>query len=144
MAPRRRKEGKLAAKNPVVPLFLAGKFLYNKDSSDKDSSKKEGNRMEMLIAAVQAHMQEIMLGIQFLLLLLFCIMAHKITVTKRKMDAISKAVEEYLTAVMEEEAKEEAMSENIKNFEENAINLKRQKAEEENRLISAVLQEIFP
>lgn len=100
--------------------------------------------METLLAAGQAYIQEISLGIQVILLVLFCIMAHKITVTKQKIDMITKTVEEYFAAVMEEETTESITAVDAENPKENASILKQQQEEEQNRLISSVLQEIFP
>ncbi len=100
--------------------------------------------MEVFLAAGEAYIQEITLGAQILLLILFCVMAHKITVTKRKIDTITKTVEEYLAAVMEEEEAESAKGVYSVNPGDDALIQKQREEEAQNQLISSVLQEIFP
>jgi hypothetical protein len=93
--------------------------------------------MNEFFIMVQGNLEAVLLAADGLLLILSVIALHKISRTKRMIDRISGDVGKYLTAVMSEEsigsaepkaAKEPAPSEE----------------EEQNRLISAVLQEIFP
>lgn len=100
--------------------------------------------METVLVFTQTYADGILLGIQLVMVILLCVVIHKISVTKRKMDKITKAVEGYLSVIMEEDLSSAGKASDTGYADETAENLKQQQIEEQNRLISAVLQEIFP
>jgi hypothetical protein len=84
-----------------------------------------------------------------LLALLVCtiIQLHKIKKMNRRIDSVVNSVENYLSVIMkdEERAGEETPAKSgftSENFVPN--DAKKEKQEEQSRLVSAVLQEIFP
>lgn len=106
--------------------------------------------MKEIVMFGQTYEKEIMLGMMAFLLVLSMISLLKISATKRKLTHVVKLVQDYLEAVCEEETEKPAVS--IKNLpEETSIHtdteekiVKKTKDEEQSRIISAVLQEIFP
>lgn len=85
-------------------------------------------------------MAEIILEVTIIAFL--CIAIHKIHKTKKKIDAISQAVENYLSIIMEEELSErQDVVNDAPKIQKTAQQIRE---EEQNRLISSVLQEIFP
>lgn len=109
--------------------------------------------METVLTFIQNYQWMISLIVQLALLLGMGFLLHRINATKRRLEQISGIVSDYVAAVTAEEtAQEESemdaydvkMSVSDKNMKESRLNVKSNREEEENRLISAVLQEIFP
>jgi predicted negative regulator of RcsB-dependent stress response len=72
--------------------------------------------------------------VQMILLVVQLVVAHRVRVVKRQLENITEQVQQYLRVVLDAEGPEESNTKNAqKTFDE-----------EESRLISAVLQEIFP
>lgn len=101
--------------------------------------------MQEILLFVQAHTLLIVAGIVGLFLLIQLILqiklVRKMSRMQKKIDTITDKVGEYLAVVMEPETESQA--------EKAATDLKisrekMQREEEETRIISAVLQEIFP
>lgn len=97
--------------------------------------------MDQFIVWMHEYAMPVMAGGQALLFIGMLVLIHKINGMRRKADRIISGVEKYLTIVMEEEsgqsvqASERALSGSTKEpMDEEA----------QNRLISTVLQEIFP
>lgn len=107
--------------------------------------------MKEILMLGQTYEEEIMLGMMAFLLILSIISLLKISATKRKLNHVVKTVQDYLEAVCEEEsANSEAGMEQFSE-KDPAVHMgadkkvaKDSKDEEQSRIISAVLQEIFP
>ena len=101
--------------------------------------------MQEILLFVQAHTLLIVAGIVGLFLLIQLILqiklVRKMSRMQKKIDTITDKVGEYLAVVMEPEteSQEEKADADLKISRE-----KMQREEEETRIISAVLQEIFP
>ena len=101
--------------------------------------------MQEILLFVQAHTLPIVAGIVGLFLLIQLILqiklVRKMSRMQKKIDTITDKVGEYLAVVMdpENEVQEEKADADLKISQE-----KMQREEEETRIISAVLQEIFP
>ncbi len=101
--------------------------------------------MQEILLFVQAHTLSIVAGIVGLFLLIQLILqiklVRKMSRMQKKIDTITDKVGEYLAVVMEpeNESQEEKADADLKISRE-----KMQREEEETRIISAVLQEIFP
>lgn len=101
--------------------------------------------MQEILLFVQAHTLPIVAGIVGLFLLIQLILqiklVRKMSRMQKKIDTITDKVGEYLAVVMEPEteSQEEKADADLKISQE-----KMQREEEETRIISAVLQEIFP
>lgn len=101
--------------------------------------------MQEILLFVQAHTLLIVAGIVGLFLLIQLILqiklVRKMSRMQKKIDTITDKVGEYLAVVMEPEteSQEEKADADLKISQE-----KMQREEEETRIISAVLQEIFP
>ena len=101
--------------------------------------------MQEILLFVQAHTLPIVAGIGGLFLLIQLILqiklVRKMSRMQKKIDTITDKVGEYLAVVMEpeNESQEEKVDADLKISRE-----KMQREEEETRIISAVLQEIFP
>lgn len=101
--------------------------------------------MQEILLFVQAHTLLIVAGIVGLFLLIQLILqiklVRKMSRMQKKIDTITDKVGEYLAVVMEpeNESQEEKADADLKISRE-----KMQREEEETRIISAVLQEIFP
>ena len=101
--------------------------------------------MQEILLFVQAHTLPIVSGIVGLFLLIQLILqiklVRKMSRMQKKIDTITDKVGEYLAVVMEpeNESQEEKADADLKISRE-----KMQREEEETRIISAVLQEIFP
>ena len=101
--------------------------------------------MQEILLFVQAHTLLIVAGIVGLFLLIQLILqiklVRKMSRMQKKIDTITDKVGEYLAVVMEpeNESQEEKADADLKISRE-----KKQREEEETRIISAVLQEIFP
>ena len=78
-------------------------------------------------------------AVGFLLLVTSILLVRKITYLQRTIDGITKEVQGYLDVVYIDEDQEQKASQ-----EELLLQEKRKKEEDENRIISAVLQEMFP
>lgn len=77
-----------------------------------------------------------------LLMIVTSVLIHKINIIQKRMNTIAVEVKRYLALVMEEDQAEELRAKAIANAEGNQQ--KKRQEEEQNRLISAVLEEIFP
>lgn len=100
--------------------------------------------MKELLSFCQENLGLALLALDVLLFILSLTAIHKINRTKKKLDHITGAVEGYLAAVLsDEEQPEEPVPEGTLQAE-NQNGGYHSKEEEQNRLISAVLQEIFP
>ena len=101
--------------------------------------------MQEILLFVQAHTLPNVAGIVGLFLLIQLILqiklVRKMSRMQKKIDTITDKVGEYLAVVMEpeNESQEEKVDADLKISRE-----KMQREEEETRIISAVLQEIFP
>ena len=101
--------------------------------------------MQEILLFVQANTLPIVAGIVGLFLLIQLILqiklVRKMSRMQKKIDTITDKVGEYLAVVMEpeNESQEEKADADLKISQE-----KMQREEEETRIISAVLQEIFP
>lgn len=97
--------------------------------------------MTMVMAWIQTYWKELLFGLfwgmQALFLIILMVIAHRTAVIKKKLNQIVSKVGGYLTAVMQEE--DEQPQEEMK-----AVPLQRHVEEEESRLISSVLREMFP
>lgn len=97
--------------------------------------------MTDVIAWMQTYQREIMMGaffaLQGIFLLFLAIISYRIKVVGRKIDRITGQAESYLKAVL----KENSGSDHTATVSEVG---EKYADEEENRLISAVLREIFP
>ncbi|MCI7107647.1 MAG: hypothetical protein PUA77_02195 [Lachnospiraceae bacterium] len=97
--------------------------------------------MTIVMAWIQTYWRELVLGtfggMQVVSLMILLVISHRTAVVQKKIDRVVANVEEYLQAVLQEDEEPK---------EEKAVPVveKRQEEEEENRLISAVLREIFP
>mgnify|MGYP004517863079 FL=1 len=96
--------------------------------------------MAQLYALIYEYAVPAMLGMQFMLILFVLILIHKINAMKRKTDQVIAKVNDYLTVILEDEPEESGVQQTEKKKEQT----KALDAEEQNRLISTVLQEIFP
>lgn len=101
--------------------------------------------MQEILLFVQAHTLLVVAGVVGLFLLIQLILqiklVRKMSRMQKKIDTITDKVGEYLAVVMEpeNESQEEKADADLKISRE-----KMQREEEESRIISAVLQEIFP
>lgn len=101
--------------------------------------------MQEILLFVQAHTLLVVAGVVGLFLLIQLILqirlVRKMSRMQKKIDTITDKVGEYLAVVMdpENESQEEKADADLKISRE-----KMQREEEETRIISAVLQEIFP
>lgn len=77
-----------------------------------------------------------------LLMIVTSVLIHKINIIQKRMNTIAVEVKRYLALVMEEDQAEELRAKAIANAEGNQQ--KKRQEEEQNRLISTVLEEIFP
>jgi hypothetical protein len=93
--------------------------------------------MNEFFMMIQENLDAVLLVTDGLLLILSVIAIHKISRTKRMIDRILGDVGKYLTAVMSDESGAGVKPEEPKESAQS-------EEEEQNRLISAVLQEIFP
>jgi predicted Holliday junction resolvase-like endonuclease len=109
--------------------------------------------MEKMISVFLQNPAEGILLVGMLVLIVCTIVQiHKIRKLNKKIETIVKSVEAYLTAIMEDEektdeklqVKTEAVKIPAKAYEQEEKQTKQTKQEEQSRLISAVLQEIFP
>lgn len=97
--------------------------------------------MTDLIAWVETYYVQLLVGaffaLQFLLVIMIAVASHRIAMVRRNMKAITTQVEHYLNVVLEADAQPNSE-------EETSRQEKRRMDEEENRIISTVLKEIFP
>ncbi|MCI5857847.1 MAG: hypothetical protein MR016_10880 [Agathobacter sp.] len=106
---------------------------------------KERTFMEELVRELMQNGREDLLlaGLAVAIILLMA-QLHKINKANKKIDAIVKSVEGYLSVILEEDENREAeQPQNVKCLKADSDD-KKVESEEQNRLISAVLQEIFP
>jgi hypothetical protein len=110
--------------------------------------RERGKRMEkVIIGFLQNNTDWILLLGLLVLLVCTIIQLHKIKKMNRRIDSVVNSVENYLSVIMkdEERAGEEAPDKSgltPENFVPK--DAKKEKQEEQSRLVSAVLQEIFP
>ena len=98
--------------------------------------------MEKLLFYYDAYGMEIIGGIGIVLIICSSIQIHKTSVLNRRMNLVATEIKRYLNLVLEEEeASEQIEKERLLTEKQQR---KRQQEEDQNRLISAVLEEIFP
>lgn len=92
------------------------------------------------------HTNELTITNVFLLLILIitCIQVHKVNVIRKQIYTVAVEVKKYLICVMEEEEEQQKQMSEEDLAGQNCLQQKQEKEEEQNRLISAVLEEIFP
>lgn len=97
--------------------------------------------MDQFIVWMHEYAMPVIAGGQVLLFMGMLVLVHKINGMRRKADRIISGVEKYLTIVMEEESDQIAAA-----SEKACLGSTKEPMDEEaqNRLISTVLQEIFP
>lgn len=98
--------------------------------------------MDKVLAFYNTYGMEITGIFILLLVIITCVQIHKINVIKKRMNSIAVEVKRYLAIVMEEEQPDEVQTADLHNARK--IQQKQRQEEEQNRLISAVLEEIFP
>lgn len=96
--------------------------------------------MAQLYALIYEYAVPATIGMQLVLILLVLILVHKINAMKKKMNRIIAKVNDYLTVILEDEPDESGALQAERKKEPQ----KELDAEAQNRLISTVLQEIFP
>lgn len=97
--------------------------------------------MNDILMLFEAYEQELLLVLMGATLIVSIISLHKTKVTKKRLEQVIATVSDYLSTVYEEE-KAENSSKVGETTEKDLTNTA--KVEEQSRLISAVLQEIFP
>ena len=102
--------------------------------------------MTMIVAWLETYWRETLFGLFWLMQAIFfitlVITAHRTAVIKKKMKQICAKVEEYVSAVLSED---EPVREEKANVQEPVIpSSYDSRSEEESRIVSAVLKEIFP
>ena len=80
-------------------------------------------------------MDIIIIGTNLLLIVVMCILIHKITAMRKQMTKITDSVEAYLKSIILSEEQEQI---------NNASMLAHRRQEEQSRLINSVLEGIFP
>ena len=98
--------------------------------------------MEKLLLYYDAYGMEVIGVIGIVLIICTCMQIHKTSVLNRRMNAVAQEIKKYLNFVLEEETQNEQIEENQLEMQKQMR--KRQKEEEQNQLISAALEEIFP
>ena len=95
----------------------------------------------------------IVIGCDCVLIAILIVCLKKVRATKKKLDMVTDCVQNYLSVIMDEEsaeggeeAKQQQKEPRQINMEETVLrdDAKSRVEEEQNRLISTVLQEIFP
>ena len=95
----------------------------------------------------------IVIGCDCVLIAILIVCLKKVRATKKKLDMVTDCVQNYLSVIMDEEsaeggeeAKQQQKEPKQINMEETVLrdDAKSRVEEEQNRLISTVLQEIFP
>ena len=102
--------------------------------------------MTEIVTWMEIYWREILFGLFWLLQGIFFIMlmvtAHRTAVIKKKLKRVCSKVEEYVNAVLEED---EPVRETKAEMREPVTAVTRDsRSEEESRIVSAVLKEIFP
>lgn len=127
----RRKDGHIHFLNVFVFIIICLKERMVKHMND-------------FLLFCQENLVPMLFAWNVLLFLLMIIAIHKMNQTKKTLDHITGAVEGYLSAILsDEERTTEPVSEDLRRTESES-GACHSKEEEQNRLISAVLQEIFP
>lgn len=108
---------------------------------------KRGEKMDMLFLWLGSEQATLLLAFVMMLFLVFAVvlsllLLHKINHMKRRLDQITGIVENYISAILEEE-QEETVNADAGQKKTEQITTDEQRFEEQNRLISSVLQEIF-
>lgn len=99
---------------------------------------------ELVRELMQNGREDLLLAGLAVAIILLMAQLHKINKANKKIDAIVKSVEGYLSVILEEDENREAeQPQNVKCLKADSDD-KKVESEEQNRLISAVLQEIFP
>ncbi len=101
--------------------------------------------MEELVRELMQNGRENLLlaGLAVAIILLIA-QLHKINKANKKIDAIVRSVEGYLSVILEDDENREMEQLQSAKRPETDSDDKKVESEEQNRLISAVLQEIFP
>ena len=101
--------------------------------------------MEELVRELMQNGRENLLlaGLAVAIILLIA-QLHKINKANKKIDAIVRSVEGYLSVILEDDENQEMEQLQSAKRPETDSDDKKVESEEQNRLISAVLQEIFP
>lgn len=90
------------------------------------------------MAANQLLLMTVIVGVvQVVVLIILLVTAHRVRMMKKEMEKVGKQVRNYLDIVLEN-GEEDAVETNVIKIGD------AKKDEEENRIISTVLQEIFP
>lgn len=100
--------------------------------------------MEQIFHIYRTYGMEILGAILILFLAISCVQIHKINVIKKRMDGIAGQVKNYLSYVMDGEEQECVPAAEASGNKTEEERQKQHQEEEQNRLISAVLEEIFP
>lgn len=102
--------------------------------------------MEELISELMQNGREdlLIVGMAVAIILLLA-QLHKINKTNKKIDAVVKSVEDYLRVILEEDdADSKDTVGQAQRVKRAALDDREEESEEQNQLISAVLQELFP
>jgi hypothetical protein len=104
--------------------------------------------MDLVIVFIHTYIGEIVAAMQIVLVVLISIVLLQVNATRKKVMKITSAVQQYLAVVMNDDANDLQHDVNTMQHSEgcsvSAPTDESMKEEEQNRLISAVLQEIFP
>lgn len=109
--------------------------------------------MNEVLTFLQNYGVGIVIGCDCVLIAILIVCLKKVRATKKKLDMVTDCVQNYLSVIMDEEsaeggeeAKQQQKEPKQINIEETVLrdDAKSRVEEEQNRLISTVLQEIFP
>ena len=109
--------------------------------------------MNEVLTFLQNYGVGIVIGCDCVLIAILIVCLKKVRATKKKLDMVTDCVQNYLSVIMDEEsaeggeeAKQQQKEPRQINMEETVLrdDAKSRVEEEQNRLISTVLQEIFP
>ena len=109
--------------------------------------------MNEVLTFLQNYGVGIVIGCDGVLIAILIVCLKKVRATKKKLDMVTDCVQNYLSVIMDEEsaeggeeAKQQQKEPKQINMEETVLrdDAKSRVEEEQNRLISTVLQEIFP
>ena len=109
--------------------------------------------MNEVLTFLQNYGVGIVIGCDCVLIAILIVCLKKVRATKKKLDMVTDCVQNYLSVIMDEEsaeggeeAKQQQKEPRQINIEETVLrdDAKSRVEEEQNRLISTVLQEIFP
>lgn len=100
--------------------------------------------MEQILSFYYANELTITNVFLLMLIIITCMQVHKMNVMRKQMHAVAAEVKKYLICVMEEDDDRQKQPGRETMEEQERLQKKKEKEEEDNRLISAVLEEIFP